>query len=635
VSTDHFKRKLAAILSADVKDYSRLMGEDEIETVRTLTTYREAMFTLIQHHRGRVVDSPGDNVLSEFDSVVDAVQCAVEIQKDFQAKNAELPEDRRMEFRIGINLGDVIQDGERIYGDGVNIAARVEGLSEGGGICITRTVYNHVKNKLTLGYEHIGEHSVKNIAEPVWVYRVLIEPEDAGKVIGEKIAPTKQRWKLALAAVVFVIVGAIAVMFWNMYFRPPPIEPASVEKMAFPLPEKPSIAVLPFTNMSGDSEQEYIGDGISENIIIALSKTPNMFVIARYSAFTYKGKPVKVPRVSEDLGVKYVLEGSVQKFGERVRITAVLVDAIKGHQLWSEQYDRKLKDLFDLQDEITHKVVEALHVELTEGEQARVRHRSTNNLKAWGHAVKGHSFFERYTKEDNAKARELLREAVKLDPKYAWAWTWLSWTHLIDARNGWSESREESFKRAVEIAQKAMALDDTLPDVHTLQGGIYLYQGQHEKAIAEGKKAIDLGPNNATNYAQLAYYMYYAGEFNETIELMRKAMRLQPYYPSWYLVYLGGAYRDLGRYDEAIAAYKAMLHRRQKEGRNLFPPHYGLAVVYMYLGQEQEARAHAEELLRIAPNFSLERFRKSARIFWKDPVYIERALDALRRAGMK
>jgi len=216
VSTDHFKRKLAAILSADVKDYSRLMGEDEIETVRTLTTYREAMFTLIQHHRGRVVDSPGDNVLSEFDSVVDAVQCAVEIQKDFQAKNAELPEDRRMEFRIGINLGDVIQDGERIYGDGVNIAARVEGLSEGGGICITRTVYNHVKNKLTLGYEHIGEHSVKNIAEPVWVYRVLIEPEDAGKVIGEKIAPPKQRWKLALAAIVFVIVGAIAVMFWNM-----------------------------------------------------------------------------------------------------------------------------------------------------------------------------------------------------------------------------------------------------------------------------------------------------------------------------------------------------------------------------------------------------------------------------------
>jgi adenylate cyclase len=278
--------------------------------------------------------------------------------------------------------------------------------------------------------------------------------------------------------------------------------------------------------------------------------------------------------------------------------------------------------------------VVALQVELTEGEQARVRHRPTNNLKAWGHAVKGYSFFERYKKEDNAKARELLREAVKLDPEYAWAWTWLAWTHLIDARNGWSESREESFKRVVEIAQKAMALDDTHPDVHTLLGGIYLYQGQHEKAIAEGKKAIDLGPNNAMSYAQLAYYLYYAGEFKETIELMRKAMRLQPYYPSWYLVYLGGAYRDLGRYEEAIAAYKAMLHRGQKEGRNLFPPHYGLAVVYMYLGQEQKAQAHAAELLRIAPNFSLERFGKSARIFWKDPVHIERALDALRRAGL-
>jgi adenylate cyclase len=349
-----FKRKLAAILSADVEGYSRLMGEDEDATIRTLTTYRELMSTLIQKHRGRVVDSPGDNLLAEFLSVVDAVRCAVEIQEELRVRNAELPENRRMEFRIGVNLGDVVEEGDRIYGDGINITARVEKLAEGGGICISGTVYDSIKNKLSLSYESLGEHTVKNIKDPVRVYRMRIGPETA-PVMREKKAGPKRWQKATLAAVAVLVVVAGAWAIWNIYFRPPPIEPASVEKMAFPLPEKPSIAVLPFTNMSGDSEQEYIGDGISESIISALSKSPNMFVIARNSAFTYKGKPVKVQRVSEELGVKYVLEGSVQKFEERVRITAQLIDAIKGHHLWSEQYDRKLEDLFDLQDEITIK----------------------------------------------------------------------------------------------------------------------------------------------------------------------------------------------------------------------------------------------------------------------------------------
>jgi adenylate cyclase len=626
------KRKLTCIFSADVKGYSRLMQDDDEATVQTISAYREVMTNLIQKQNGNVVDAKGDNILAEFPSALDALRCAVEIQKELKIRNAGLPENRKMEWRIGINLGDVIEEGETIYGDGVNIAARLEGLAEGGGICISGIVFEQMGKRLSLGYQYLGEQEVKNIEQPIRVYKVLMDSEAEGELIGEERPHRQPRWVAVAASIVIVVAGVFAV--WYFQLRPD-IAPASKEKIMFPLPEKPSIAVLPFTNMSGDSEQEYIGDGISENIINALSKSPNMFVIARNSTFTYKGKPVKVQRVSEDLGVKYVLEGSVQRLGERLRITAQLVNATNGHHLWSEQYDRKLEDLFDLQDEITHKIVVALQVELTEGEQARVHHRSTNNLKAWGHAVRGYSFFERYKKEDNAKARELLREAVRLDPKYAWAWTWLAWTHLIDARNGWSKSRKESLKRVVEITQKATALDDTLPEVHSLLGGIYLYQGQHEMAIAEGRKAIDLGPNNAMSYAQLAYYMYYAGEFREAIELMRKAMSLQPYYPSWYLVYLGGAYRDLGRYEEAIAAYKTMLHRQKKEGRNLFPPHYGLAVVYMYLGQEQEARAHAEELLKISPDFSLERFRKNARIFWKDPAYLERALDALRRAGLK
>jgi len=281
VTEERAKRKLTAILSADVKGYSRLMGEDELSTIETLKKYRELIETLIQQYRGRVVDSPGDNMLTEFSSVVDAVDCAVEIQKELKLKNDELPENRRMEFRIGVNLGDVVEDGERIYGDGVNIAARVESLAEGGGICVSGTTYDQIGKKLDLGYEYLGEQAVKNIEKPVRVYRVLMEPEEAGKVIGEE-RPRPKHWRwaaIATVAVLIIVAGAWAV--WHFYFRPPPIEPASLEKLAFPLPEKPSIAVLPFTNMSGDPEQEYIADGITENIITGLSKTPEMFVIAR------------------------------------------------------------------------------------------------------------------------------------------------------------------------------------------------------------------------------------------------------------------------------------------------------------------------------------------------------------------
>ena len=335
MAEEKFRRKLTAILSADVAGYSRLMGEDEEATVRTLTSYREMMSTLIQKHQGRVVDSPGDNLLAEFASVLDAVRSAVEIQEELRARNAQLPDDRKMEFRIGINLGDVIEEGERIYGDGVNIAARVEGLAEAGGICISGTVYEHIKDKLALWEEYLGEHAVKNIKEPVRVYRVRMEPGPEAP----KVVPLWQR-KTVLAGALAVLVVIIGVGVWNFYFRPPPIEPASLDKMAFPLPEKPSIAVLPFANMSEDPKQEYLCDGITEQITTTLSKVPSMFVIARTSSFVYKNKPVKVLQVSQDLGVRYVLEGSVQRSGDRVRITAQLIDAIDGKHIWAQRYDR-------------------------------------------------------------------------------------------------------------------------------------------------------------------------------------------------------------------------------------------------------------------------------------------------------
>jgi adenylate cyclase len=314
MAEERAKRKLSGILSADAVGYSRLMEQDEASTIRTLEESKELMANLIEQNRGRVVDDPGDNLLAEFGSVVDAVDCAVKIQQELKAKNAELSDDKKMEFRIGVNLGDVVEEASRIYGDGVNIAARIEGLAGPGGIAISRTAYDHLKNKLRLGYEYLGEHSVKNISEPVQVYRVLMDPESAGKVIGEKRFLGKISRRVAIALIIILVIVAGGLLSWIIYsHQSKKVEAASLDRMAYPLPEKPSIAVLAFDNLSGDPDQEYISDGLTEEIITGLSKVPELFVIARNSSFYYKGKPVKIQQVSEELGVRYVLEGSVRR----------------------------------------------------------------------------------------------------------------------------------------------------------------------------------------------------------------------------------------------------------------------------------------------------------------------------------
>jgi TolB-like protein/class 3 adenylate cyclase len=363
------ERRLAAILAADVAGYSRLMEADEEATVRALSACRQVIDGLVADHGGRVFGSAGDSVVAEFPSPVEAVRCAVDIQRELEAHEVDLPEDRRMRFRIGVNLGDVIVEGDNVLGDGVNIAARLETLADAGGICLSRPVFDQIKKQRDLGYEYLGEHEVKNIAEPVRVYRVLSEPEAAGRIIGET-RRAKHAWKrVALAAAVVVLIGVAAAVTW---LRPwePAVEPASVDRMAFPLPDKPSIAVLPFDNLSGDAGQDHMADGLTEDITTALSQVSSLFVIARNSTFVYKGKPVKVQRVAEDLGVRYVLEGSVQKSGDKVRIAAQLIDALTGNHLWAERYDRNMTELFALQDEITDRIVVALRIKLTEGEQA-------------------------------------------------------------------------------------------------------------------------------------------------------------------------------------------------------------------------------------------------------------------------
>jgi adenylate cyclase len=630
MTEERARRKLSGILSADAVGYSRLMQEDEAWTIRTLEESKGLMRKLIEQFKGRVVDAPGDNLLAEFGSVVDATDCAVKIQQELKTKNADLPDNRKMEFRIGINLGDVVEETDRIYGDGVNIAARIEGLAEPGGICISRTAYDHVKNKLELGYEYLGEHSVKNIAEPVRVYRVLMESEAVGKVIGEKRFLGRISRRAAISAIIILLVVAVGVIGWNIYLHQSKrIEPASLDKMAYPLPDKPSIAVLPFDNLSGDPEQEYFSDGITEEIITALSRVPKLFVIARDSTFTYKGKPVKISQVAENLSVRYVLAGSFRKARDRVRVTAQLIDAITGHHLWAERYERELKDIFALQDEITMKIITELQVKLTEAEQARLLAKGTDNLEAYLKLLQGREHHYRLNRENNALARDMFQEAIALDPEYPKPYAFLGTTHLLDIWLGSSPSPQESLAKAIELAQKAIALDDAYATAHGLLGNLYMYTRQYDKAIAESERGVTLDPNSASALAWLGTNLYWSDSPEQAIPVLKKAIRLNPFPPSWYLSILAMAYRDTGRYEEAISVCKKVLHR---ESKNVII-RTNLTATYSISGRGEEARAEAAEILRIDPKFSLEHFA-TARPH-KNPDNTERFIDALRKAGLK
>ena len=631
MTAEKIKRKLTAILSADVKGYSRLMREDEEGTLQTLNAYKEVIFNFIQQHRGRVVGTAGDSVLAEYASVVDAVKCAVEIQKELRVRNGDLPEQRRMEFRIGINLGDVIEEANTIYGDGVNIAARMEGLAEAGGICISGTVYEHVKSKLAFGYEYLGEQTVKNIAEPFRVYKVLIEPKAAEKLMGERKAKPGRQWQrmfLPLAILIMVLAAVLAI--WRFYLRSPAVEVASKEKMAFPLPDKPSIAVLPFVNMSDDPKEEYFSDGITEEIITALSKTPHLFVISRQSTFTYKGKPVKVKQVSEELGVRYVLEGSVRKAGDKVRITAQLIDALTGHHLWGERYDRELKDIRALQDAITLEIIAALQVKLTVGEVAHSMAKGTKNLEAYLKCMQSVANVQRHTREGNAIGKKLAEEAIALDPKYSRAYVALAQTYMMEVLLGTTESPEQSMAKAMELIKKAISLDDSEPDAHAVLGYMYTMMGQHEKAIAEVERAVALNPNSVGNLSRLSFVLLNAGSAEEAISVIRNLRRLSPSYTAQpVFVHLATAYRLTGKYKEAIETCREGM---QHVPNNIFI-YLQLAATSSMMGREEEARAAAAEVLKINPKFSLEQYAKT--IYFKSQADKEKTIDALRKAGLK
>ena len=639
--THTIKRKLAAILSADVQGYSRLMGDDELATIRTLTTYRELMSSIIQEHSGRVVDSPGDNLLAEFSSAVDAVQCAIEVQTELAVRNAELSEDRQMPYRIGINVGDIIIEDERIYGiygDGVNIAQRLESLAEGGGICISGTVYDQIENKLDIEFEYQGEQTVKNIAKPIQVYRIHLESAGTetrvrpvstpGKtsILPDDPARSGYGSLITLGIVILVIlgIGAFALKDWYPLISSPAFwNPPSLQ-----LPDKPSIAVLPFINMSGDPEQEYFSDGITEDIITDLSKISGLFVIARNSSFVYKGRAVNVEHVGQALGVRYVLEGSVRRANDRVRINAQLVDATTGGHLWADRYDGEMQDIFALQDQVTEQIVQALQIKLTQGEQTSLTHQYTDNLEAYDLYLRGESYFWRLTKEANIQARQLFEQAIARDSQYAAAHAQLGSTYMVEWASQWSQD-PQTIQRAHEISQRAVDLNVSLPITHQVLGSIAVFQKQYEQGIAALERSITLDPNYADAYVWLGNTMNFVGEPRKALTLIQQAMRLNPHYPPRYLFALGHTYRILGRTEDAITVLRQSLARNP----DLMPSHLQLAAAYSEAGLEEEARKQAAQLLRLSPQYSVEQAKQT--IPYKDPEVMDRFLTALRKAGLK
>lgn len=620
------ERKLTAILYADVAGYSRLTDADEEGTHRIFRAHFDALTGGVEAHGGRVVHTAGDAVLAEFASVVAAVGCAVAAQRDLAARNASLPADRRLEFRIGVNLGDVIVDGEEIYGNGVNVAARLETLAEPGGVCVSGQVREQVDGNLEVGFASLGPRKVKNIEAPVDAYDVLLAPGDGGRRVARK--PRRRANSLALAAAVLALAAGAAGWWWN---AAPHLEPASMDAMAFPLPPKPSIAVLPFADFGAEPEPGRLADGMTENLIATLTRLPGLFVVARRSVFTYKSKTVPVQRIAEELGVRYLLEGSLQRAGERLRITVRLVDATEGRYLWSERYDRDLGDLFSLQDEIALETAKALKVELTGATPSLLRNRATTDLGAWLDYVNGRASFDKFTKETNARARALYRQAVARDPRFAAAWAGIGWTDWAASRFRWAADWKASMAKAEAMADKAAAIAPDLPDSHLLRGQIHFVRGEFDGAVAEARRALALGPGDAQILAVLGQTLLYAGAYDESVRRTERAMRLNPFFPSWYLLNVGRAKMFEGDYQGAIEAAEQGLARA--ESPFMAAAHrVTMAMAYAESGDLPKARQTMDRVHESFPKLTVtnyaERYKFKRRADW------ERFAGALRAAGL-
>ncbi len=589
------KRKLAAILAADVVGFSRLTGADEDRTLARLRALRSDLIDpTIAVHNGRVFKRTGDGALVEFRSVVDAVRCAIEVQNAMVERNAGVAPDRRIEFRIGIHVGDVVEESDGdMMGDSVNIAARLEGIAKPGAICLSEQAYWQVKTRLDIAVSDLGATQLKNIAEPIRAFSLQVGLPAEAKPAA-------------------------------------PVEPSAAERPAErpSLSGKPSIAVLPFQNMSGDAEQEYFCDGLVEDIITTLSKLDGLRIIARNSSFVYKGRSLDVREAARQLGVRYVLEGSVRRSGARIRVTAQLIDAADGSHLWAERYDRGVDDIFAIQDEITLMLATEMQVKLTDGEQARMHYTTTSNVEAWTYWAKGMSYFRQPPTRANREAAQAAWEkALALDPNSAPLNAMLGFTHCLDARFGWKDSFDVAHAKARRYAEKALELDPGNADAHITSGMVLLMEGRHDEAVADARKAVHLAPGSA-DVAQLAGFIVLpSGYAEEAIALCEKSISLSPNYPSVYLGTLGDAYRQAGRSDDAIATFEAY-HARN--------PGFGLTdvvIAYHEKGQPEEAKRTAARLMAARPEFTIAGWRKT-QFIRRDAARVEADAAALRAAGL-
>jgi adenylate cyclase len=550
MNNEGFKRKLTAILSADVVGYSRLMGEDEAATVKTLDIYKGVISSLIKQHRGRVVDSPGDNLLAEFGSVVDAVQCAVSIQKELQTRNADLPENRRMAFRIGINLGDVIEENDRIYGDGVNIAARLEALADPGGICISKTAFDYIENKLPFGYRFIGEQTVKNIAKPIGAYKVLMETRLIDEEEEQKAKAPFWKRKAVLSVVIILILAIVTFLYWKFYPREPSIEPEQVPVVSDSKEAPKTIAVLPFDNLSPDPEQEYFADGIAEELLNSLTRISELEVRGRTSSFYFKNRDEDLGTISKMLNVEYILEGSVRKAGEQVRITVQLINTRKDAHIWSETYEHTMNDIFAIQDDIAQSVADALQITLKVGELGRAPG-MTSNIAAYDAYLAGRSLWLRPGRKNISQAIEQLEHAVALHPDFAIGWNALANAYNLAAR--WIPERGEEFL-AKEIAARSRVVE-LIPKTDFALGIAASRSGDRVEVERLYKKALALAPANYETNWGYGFFLNHMGRPTEAIDYFQRLVRLEPLASNAHSN-LGVTYELSGNSDAAAMAMK-------------------------------------------------------------------------------
>jgi adenylate cyclase len=622
------KRKLAAILHADVAGFSRLMGEDEAGTHQALSKLRSAIDPLIAAHGGRIVGTAGDSVLADFSSVVDALSCAVEMQRASRAINDPLPPERRLELRIGVNLGDVIIDDDDIFGDGVNIAARLEALAQPGTVCISQTVYEQVRNKLDLDYRSLGAHRVKNIAEPVRAYAVGL-PAPAPR--------PRRRWlplAAATGAAALVMVGLVA---WAFHDRPGWVlpglgaapKPLEVASLAAParLAGRPSIAVLPFKNLSGDASQDFFSDGITEDVITALGRFSNLLVIAKSASFPFKGSNASPAEIGRLLDARYLLEGSVRRAGDRVRVNVELTEAATGVHVWSETYDAEAKDIFAVQDDITRRVVGAAAVTLTRFERERVLTKPTENLAAYEYVLRGREFLSHASRDKNDEAADLFQHAIDLDPNYAAAFAALGGSHFETVVSGWTEFPGDELDRAETLAQKALALDPSTTSAYRLLAIINMYKRRYDLALGQIDRALEINPSDAESYGQRGIILAWAGRAAEALPWLEGALRFDRA-NNLISQNLCFAYFFLGRYAEAVESCDRALSRSPARTIQI-EAHPFLAATYAEMGRSQDAEGERAVILHLSPFFNAQIF---AGQFGTQEAR-DRMLDGLKKAG--